>query len=878
MFGGCFNLKKLTPMMEQYMSIKKDYEDSLLFFRLGDFYEMFLDDAIIASKELEITLTQRKSSGDEAGIPMCGVPYHVADTYISRLVEKGYKVAICEQVEDPALAKGIVKREVIKVVTPGTTMDSNLLNEKSNNFLTSIYIDDLGVGISYVDNSTGEMLTSEFIGSRIDSYRFVINELGKINPTEIICNNEFLKDKKFINIIKNRINPYINSYLIKEEELNIESRILNLLNISSLSEIGLDNKLLATISSDKLIDYLYQTQKNSLDHINIISYYDAKDYMVIDINTRINLELHETIMSRDKKGSLNYVLDETSTAMGGRMLKRWLEEPLVKKLEIEKRLDVVEYFTENLLVKDYVDGLLKGIYDIERLAGRISTGSCNARELISLKSSLKQLPELKKALISTSDKNLMSLGRSIDTMEDVYELIKKSIEENPPISITEGGIIKENYNETLDEIKMSSREGKNWLASLEAKERASTGINNLKVGYNKVAGYFIEVTKANVSKVPDYFVRRQTLTNAERYHTEELKSMESKILGAEEKALNLEYEIFISIRDRIKNEIIRLQYVSKVISNIDVLLSFSKISLNNNYIRPKLNNKGIIDIKDGRHPVVENVIDNNLFVPNDTLLDEKNNLLQIITGPNMAGKSTYMRQVALITIMAQIGCFIPASQANISIVDKIFTRIGASDNLSQGESTFMVEMNEVANIVRESTSNSLLILDEVGRGTSTYDGLSIAWAIIEYICENIKAKTLFATHYHELTQLSDRYSSIKNMTISAEEKGNEIVFLRKVIEGSTNKSYGIEVARLAGINEDILMRAKEVLLSIEHTHKLSINEDKLDSQDYQFNMKDIKKDYFVDRIANINVDEMTPMDALTLLDSLIKDASKIKGE
>ncbi len=872
-------MKKLTPMMQQYMDIKEEHEDAILFFRLGDFYEMFLDDAIIASKELEITLTQRKSSGEEEGIPMCGIPHHVADTYLSRLVEKGYKVAICEQVEDPAQAKGLVKREVIQVVTPGTIMDINVLDEKSNNYLTALYMDDTGVGLSYVDNSTGDMYTSEFIANEIDSYRFVIDELGKINPSEILVNERFLKNKKFVNIIKNKINPYINSYKDMGNNSQVsEENILKLFKKENIKELetDLDGKVYSILATDKLVEYLYETQKNSLDHINTLIYYQPQDYMVLDINTRINLELHETIISKNRKGALISVLDQTSTAMGARMLKNWLEEPLLKKLEIEKRYNMVEFFLDNIMVKDSVDKLLKGIYDIERLTTKISTGNCNGRELISLKNSLSMLPALKSELLETNHKELMTIARSMDTLKDVHELIDESIIESPPISITEGGLIKKGFNKELDIIKSASKEGKDWLAELEIKERKNTGINNLKVGYNRVAGYFIEVTKANVDKVPDYFIRRQTLTNSERYHTEELKSMESQILGAEEKSLDMEYQIFVEVRESIKKEIIRLQYVSKLVSEIDVILSFAKVANDNNYIRPKINEEGIIDIKDGRHPVVEKMTDDGLFVPNDSLLDQGENMIQIITGPNMSGKSTYMRQVAIMVLMAQIGCFIPATSANISIVDRIFTRIGASDNLSQGESTFMVEMNEVANIVRESTSNSLLILDEVGRGTSTYDGLSIAWALIEHIASNIGAKTLFATHYHELTQLSNSYDVIKNMTISAKEEGNDIVFLRKVIEGSTNKSYGIQVARLAGIDEAILKRANSVLGSIESSHAININEDKLKENSDQLSLLDYKKDYYLNEISKINIDELTPIDALSMLNELINEARTIK--
>lgn len=872
-------MKKLTPMMQQYMDIKEEHEDAILFFRLGDFYEMFLDDAIIASKELEITLTQRKSSGEEEGIPMCGIPHHVADTYLSRLVEKGYKVAICEQVEDPALAKGLVKREVIQVVTPGTIMDINVLDEKTNNYLTAIYMDDTGIGISYVDNSTGDMYTSEFIASEIDSYRFIIDELGKINPSEILVNERFLKNKKFVNIIKNKINPYINSYRDLDDKSGVsEANILKLFKKESIAglETDLDGRVYSILATDKLVGYLYETQKNSLDHINTLIYYQPQDYMVLDINTRINLELHETIISKNKKGALISVLDKTSTAMGARMLKNWLEEPLLKKLEIEKRYNMVEFFLDNIMVKDSVDKLLKGIYDIERLTTKISTGNCNGRELISLKNSLAMLPALKSELLATNHKELMSISRSMDTLEDVHELIDKSIVESPPISITEGGLIKKGFNKELDRVKSASKEGKDWLAELEIKERKNTGINNLKVGYNRVAGYFIEVTKANVDKVPDYFIRRQTLTNSERYHTEELKSMESQILGAEEKSLDMEYQIFVEVRESIKKEIIRLQYVSKLVSKIDVILSFAKVASDNDYVRPRINEEGIIDIKDGRHPVVEKMIEGGLFVPNDSLLDQEENMIQIITGPNMSGKSTYMRQVAIMVLMAQIGCFIPAASANISIVDRIFTRIGASDNLSQGESTFMVEMNEVANIVRESTSKSLLILDEVGRGTSTYDGLSIAWALIEHIAANIGAKTLFATHYHELTQLSDSHEVIKNMTISAKEEGNDIVFLRKVIEGSTNKSYGIQVARLAGIDEAILRRANSVLDSIESSHAININEESLKETKDQLSLLDYKKDYYLDEISKINIDELTPIDALSMLNELVNEARTIK--
>lgn len=860
--------------MEQYMAIKEEYQDSIIFYRLGDFYEMFFDDALTASRELEITLTQR-DCGMEEKAPMCGVPHHVADVYVSRLVKKGYKVAICDQLEDAAEAKGIVKRGVVRVVTPGTITDPNVLDEKSNNFLVSVYFDELGVGISYVDNSTGEMYTSQYIGNREENYKFIIDELGKIAPTEIICNEEFLLGKKYIKIIENKVNPFFNVYKdIESIENDMEKSILNLFKSLSLKDLDLDKKIYAIISTHKLINYLYTTQKNTLDHINNLVYYKAEDYMIIDINTRTNLEIHETIMSKDKKGALVNIIDHTSTAMGGRLLKIWLEQPLIHVEDINKRLNIVDYFFQNIDVLDEVKGYLRKIYDMERLSSKISNGNCNARDLISLKNSLEILPSLKELLTKTKHREIENIGRSIDTLEDIFEKIQTSIVDDPPISITDGGIIKFGYDEDLDIIKDGSIKGKQWLSNLEAREREESGIKNLKIGFNKIIGYYFEITKSNISMAPDHFTRRQTLANSERYFTDELKDMESKIVGANEKAKEMEYNIFQKIRQNVKDEIIRIQYTSRLVSKIDVLVSFAFIAIKNNYTRPKLNTKGSLEIIEGRHPVVENTIESNLFIPNDSFLDLKNNMIQIITGPNMAGKSTYMRQVALINLLAQTGSFVPAKSANISIVDRIFTRIGASDNLSQGESTFMVEMNEVANIVNNATVDSLIILDEVGRGTSTYDGLSIAWAVVEHIVKNIGAKTLFATHYHELTQLESQYKGIKNMTIVAEEKGEDIIFLRKVIEGSTNKSYGIQVAKLAGINKDIRNRAYEILLNIEGSHKIDMN--KKDETISQISLLDYKKDYFLDKIIDINIDSLTPIETMTILNSLIDDAKKLK--
>lgn len=868
-------MENLTPMMQQYMKIKAQYKDAIVFFRLGDFFEMFFDDAIIASKELEIALTQR-DCGLEERAPMCGIPHHVSESYISKLVDKGYKVAICDQIEDPALAKGIVKRDVVKVVTPGTIIDSIAIDDKTNNFLVSIYLDKFGVGISYVDNSTGEMYTTEFLGVEDNCFRFIIDELGKTQPSEILCNDELIKNSKYIKIIKNRINPFINTYdannLIEDE---IKSIVKKQFKVQNLDKLGINNKIYSLIATSKLIDYLYTTQKNTLDHINSIFFYEPENYMIMDINTRANLEILETIKSRDKKGALIGILDKTKTAMGGRLLKKWLEQPLLDKKAINYRLNIVDYFYNNLMLLDDIRRILNNVYDIERLISKISNGNCNGRDLISLKTSIVNLPSIKKLLINTDNNDLKKIGYEIDDLEDIYLLIDKSIDENPPITVKEGGLIKSGFNPKLDEFRESSLKGKEWLSNLELEEKNKTGIKNLKIGYNRIAGYYLEVTKSNLSLVPDYYIRKQTLANSERYYTEELKNMESKILGAEEKSLNLEYEIFQDIRNSVKKEIVRIQDVSKQIAMIDVLSNFALISKNNNFIKPELNTKGIIQIEEGRHPVVENTIDNNLFVPNDTYLDTSNNMIQIITGPNMAGKSTYMRQVAIITLLSQIGSFVPAKYANIGIVDRIFTRIGASDNLSQGESTFMVEMNEVSNIIKSATKNSLIILDEVGRGTSTYDGLSIAWAVVEYIHEKVKAKTLFATHYHELTQLQEKLDGIINLTITAEERGDDIVFLRKIVKGSTNKSYGIQVARLAGIHQDIINRANEILSLIEGSHEINLNSAPK-TNNKQLDLLDYKKDYFIDRIKNIDIDSTTPKEALNILYNLIEDANSLK--
>lgn len=870
-------MAKLTPMMQQYMDIKEDYQDSILLFRLGDFYEMFFDDAILASRELEITLTQR-GVGLKEKAPMCGVPHHVVDNYISKLIQKGYKVAICEQIEDPRDAKGIVKRDVVRVITPGTVTDQNLLDEKSNNFLASIFLDDNGFGLAYVDNSTGEIYTSEIMKASEEGLTSLIDELGKISPAEIVCNRNLAENKDLIAIIKNTINPYMNVY--DNEEINISELnklISKQFGEDNIGELPIREESYSSIATGKLLEYLYYTQKNSLEHINNLIYYEPENYMILDYNTRANLEIHETIIRRDKKGALIGVLDRTSTSMGGRLLKKWLEQPLLSIEKIESRSGAVEYFYDHILFKDDIKEVLRQIYDIERLSTKVSNGSSNARDLISIKSSISHLPELKSMLLSVDNDELYRLGENLDVLEDIFQLIDISIKEDPPISLKEGSLIKEGYSEDLDRLRQVALGGKEWLADLEAKEKEKTGIKNLKVGYNRVAGYFIEVTKSNIPMVPDYFIRKQTLTNSERYHTEELKGMEDEILGAEEKMLDLEYQIFQDIRETIKSKIIRMQNASRIVARIDVLNSLADVAYDLDFVRPSLNDKGTINILEGRHPVVENTIENNLFIPNDTDLDLEDNMIQIITGPNMAGKSTYMRQVAIITLLAHIGSFVPASSADICIVDRIFTRIGAADNLSQGKSTFMVEMMEVSNIVKSATSKSLIILDEVGRGTSTYDGLSIAWAVVEHIANDIRAKTLFATHYHELTQLQEKNKGIKNLTILAEKQDGEIVFLRKIVEGSTNKSYGIEVAKLAGIDRSITNRSNEILQLIEGNHQIDLNPTKV-KETKQIDMLDFQTNYYIDRILGLDIDNMTPKNALDTLYELVEDGKKLRRD
>lgn len=871
-------MAEFSPMMQHYLKTKEEYSDCILFYRLGDFYEMFFDDAITVSRELEITLTG-KDCGQEERAPMAGIPFHAAEGYIARLISKGYKVAICEQMEDPKEAKGIVKREVIRVVTPGTVIESNLLEEKKNNYIMSIYKTGIYYGLGVCDVSTGDFYATQICEN--NNFSKLLDEISRYSPSEVIVNKMMFETKSELNKIQERFKVYVS--LEKEENFNDETELLlqmynvvsdkskdgnKISNLEQMQEI--DNKNLMVPAINALITYLTETQKTNLDHINTIKIYSITQYMSLDINARRNLELTEKMRDKSKKGTLLWVLDKTSTSMGGRLLRRWINDPLIDVNEINKRLDSVKELKNSIILKGDIIESLKKVYDIERLAGKIAYGNANGRDLISLKNSVKQLPEVKEILSKTESGLLKELYEELDTLQDVYELIEKSIVEEPPISVKEGGIIKLGYDPEIDQLKKATTEGKTWIVQLEAKEREETGIKGLKVGFNKVFGYFIEVTKSNLSMVPDRYIRKQTLTNAERYVTEELKTLENQILGAEEKVINLEYKAFTDVRDAIEKQIQRIQKTSNIVATLDVITSFATVAEEMNYVKPVVDNDGIIDIKDGRHPVIEKMSQAGEFVPNDTYLDKSANRLAIITGPNMAGKSTYMRQVALITLMAQIGSYVPASQARIGVVDKIFTRVGASDDLSMGQSTFMVEMMEVATILKEATANSLVILDEIGRGTSTYDGLSIAWAVAEHIADKnlCGAKTLFATHYHELTELEEKIEGVKNYSIAVKEKGEDIIFLRKIVKGGTDESYGVHVARLAGVPQNVTKKANEILRSLERRNILNnkvIEKENKKVVAGQVDMFNFKLAEVASEFDKIDINQLTPIDALNTI-------------
>ena len=861
-------MAEYSPMMQHYLDTKQDSKDSILFYRLGDFYEMFFDDAILAARELELTLTG-KECGQEERAPMCGVPFHAAENYIARLISKGYKVAICEQMEDPKQAKGIVKREVIRVVTPGTVIESNLLDEKKNNYIMSVYKSGIYFGIAVCDVSTGDFRATQI--KETNNFSAALDEISRYSPAEIVVNNLMYDTTEEIAKIRERFQIYIskqedNKFSNNVEELTSKYNVVD----ESENKIEINDKTLCICAINGLLTYILETQKTNLDHINKIILYNNTKYMCLDINARRNLELTEKLRDKSKKGTLLWVLDKTSTSMGGRRLRRWINDPLLDIEKINKRLNSVKELKDNPILRGDIADLLKKVYDIERLVGKISYGNANARDLISLKNSVKQLPELKKIMSNTESTLLKELYNELDILEDIYNIIDVAIVEEPPISVKEGGIIKKGYNEEIDKLKMATTDGKNWLIQLEANEREKTGIKGLKVGFNKVFGYYIEVTKSNISLVPDRYIRKQTLTNGERYVTEELKKLENELLGAEEKVINLEYNAFCEIREIIEKQLLRIQRTADIVATLDVLNSFAIVAEDMNYCMPIVDNSGIIDIKGGRHPVIEKILPSGEFVDNDTYLDKEDNRFSIITGPNMAGKSTYMRQVALITLMAQCGSFVPATFARLGVVDKIFTRIGASDDLSMGQSTFMVEMMEVATILKEATQNSLVILDEIGRGTSTYDGLSIAWAVAEYMSDKEKcgAKTLFATHYHELIGLEQKIQGVKNYSIAVKEKGEDIIFLRKIVAGGTDESYGVHVAKLAGVPQTVTKRSNEILRTLERKSILGSKEQEKENKkvaEGQLDMYNYKLAEIAHEIDKIDLNSLTPIDALNTL-------------
>ncbi len=861
--------QQFSPMMQRYLETKEQYKDCILFYRLGDFYEMFFDDAITASRELELTLTG-KDCGQEERAPMCGVPHHAAEIYISRLIAKGYKVAICEQLEDPKTAKGIVKRGVIRVVTPGTIVESNMLEEKKNNYIMSIYKAGIYFGIAICDISTGEFYSAEIKDN--NNFPLLLDELARYSPSELVINGLMSDSTEELGKIKERFSSYITRYADKFFENKVDTLNLrfNIQDTNGRKVENFEENTLAIPAINALIQYIEQTQMTALDNINKITLYKISKYMSLDINARRNLEITEKMRDKSKKGTLLWVLDKTSTSMGGRLLRRWLNDPLVDNVEINNRLNAVKDLKDDMILRGEIQENLKKVYDIERLSSKMSYGNANARDMVTLENSLAKLPEVKKSLENCSSAMLKDLYNNLDELQDIKELIEKAIVDDPPMTVKEGGIIKLGYDEEIDKLKTATTEGKNWIIRLEAEEKEKTGIKNLKVGFNKVFGYFIEVTKSNLNQVPDRYIRKQTLTNAERFITEELKNLENQILGAEEKVVNLEYNAFTEIRQEIAKNIKRLQKTATVVATLDVLASFAQVAEDMNYCMPEVNSTGTIDIKGGRHPVIEKIIGAGAFVENDTYLDEGDNRLSIITGPNMAGKSTYMRQVALITLMAQVGSFVPAQEAKIGVVDKIFTRVGASDDLSMGQSTFMVEMMEVATILKEATKNSLVILDEIGRGTSTYDGLSIAWAVAEYIADKEKcgAKTLFATHYHELIGLEEKIEGVKNYSIAVKEKGEDIIFLRKIVRGGTDESYGIHVARLAGVPKVVTEKANKILKSLERKNILTgQKEEKKDKKQVegQFDLYNLRLAEIAQELDKVNLNELTPIDALNTL-------------
>ena len=887
----------LTPMMQKYVETKEEYKDCILFYRLGDFYEMFFEDAKICSQELELTLTG-KSCGLEERAPMCGVPFHAVDGYLNKLVSKGYKVAICEQVEDPKLAKGLVKRAVTRVVTPGTNLDTKALDESRNNYLMCVVYTTNAYGVSYVDVTTGDYYLAEF-----ESENQLLDEIGKVVPSEIICNDPFLVSGIDFADLQARLGMVvsaIDAWYFDEDKCY--DTLKHHFKVGSLNGLGLDGYSIGIIAAGAALEYLEETQKISLDHITKITPYVSDRYMLLDRATRRNLELCETMREKAKRGSLFWVLDKTKTAMGARMLRNAIEQPLLSKEEIDQRLDTIEALNQNAINREEIREYLGPIYDLERLISKISYRSANPRDLIAFRQSLSMLPPIKQVLNSFEEGTLLKqYGQEMDALEDLFALIDASIMEEPPLTVREGGMIKDGYNEEVDHLRRAKTDGKQWLADLLEKEKERTDIKNLKIKYNKVFGYYLEVTNSYKDLVPDDWTRKQTLANAERYTTPRLKELEDSIMGAEDRLCNLEYSIFCDVREKIYAQIGKVQTTAKIIAAVDMFASLALVAEQNNYVRPQITTDGKIDIREGRHPVVEKMIRNDMFVSNDTYLDDKKHKIAIITGPNMAGKSTYMRQTALLVLMAQIGSFVPVQSAQIGIVDRIFTRVGASDDLASGQSTFMIEMTEVANILRNATKNSLIILDEIGRGTSTFDGLSIAWAVVEYIANTklLGAKTLFATHYHELTELEGKLESVDNYCIAVKEQGEDIVFLRKIIKGGADKSYGIQVAKLAGVPENVLKRAREIVQQLSDHDIASKAKDievEYEIPDYDYGIEqqskrrvrkktaseieseklgqlslfdtsntNIKMDDIILELHDINLSDTTPIEALNIL-------------
>ncbi len=867
----------LSPMMQHYFEMKKEYPDCILFYRLGDFYEMFFDDALQASKALEITLTGR-DCGLEERAPMCGVPYHAMDVYLNKLVQKGFKVAIAEQMEDPKQAKGLVKREVIRVVTPGTITSQTALDDTKNNYLCCVFYSGRTYGVSFVDVSTGDFFMTE-----VESSKAFLDEMYKFTPAEIVCNDALFMSGLSVEQLKEQMHLALAPIDARYFNEETGARCLREhFHVSQLNGLGAQDFEYGIVASGALLQYLYDTQKTSLAHITSLKSYQTGKFMIVDTSTHRNLELTETMREKQKRGSLLWVLDKTKTAMGARTLRSYIEQPLVEKQAILDRQDAIEELNRDFITREELSEYLGPIYDLERLIGRITYKSANPRDFIAFKTSLDMLPHIKFQLRNAKCAELKAIYEQMDTLEDLAELIGRAIQEEPPITIREGGIIRDGFHETVDQLRSAKTEGKNWLTELETAERERTGIKNLRVKFNKVFGYYLEVTNSFLHMVPEDYTRKQTLTNGERFITPRLKELEDLILGAEDKLFALEYDLFCQVRDQVAAEVLRIQETAKAVARIDVYVSLAKVAEKNKYVRPKINERGVIDIKDGRHPVVELMLRDDLFIANDTYLDNTGNRLSVITGPNMAGKSTYMRQVALIVLMAQLGSFVPASSANIAICDRIFTRVGASDDLASGQSTFMVEMTEVANILHNATKSSLIILDEIGRGTSTFDGLSIAWAVVEHISNTriLGAKTLFATHYHELTELEGTLPGVNNYCIAVKEMGDDIVFLRKIIKGGADKSYGIQVAKLAGIPDEVIRRAKELLAELisadisTRAREIALmdvpaykNPKKPDTVDLsQMTLFDTAKDDdIIKEIEDMDLGRMTPIDALNAL-------------